>query len=99
MKILSINTSPPKKINFKNKIVNTSIFKENNPNITLQPFNRPFTNIDISNGNNLINSVIRTNPNIYYNQNDSNNTFQNHKVLHKGDDLSGQEQRRHPLLE
>ena len=28
MKILSINTSPPKKINFKNKIVNTSIFKE-----------------------------------------------------------------------
>ena len=28
MKILSINTSLPKKINFKNKIVNTSIFKE-----------------------------------------------------------------------
>ena len=28
MKILSINTSPPKKINFKNKIVKTSIFKE-----------------------------------------------------------------------
>ena len=28
MKILSINTSSPKKINFKNKIVNTSIFKE-----------------------------------------------------------------------
>tara|TARA_B100000424_G_scaffold197085_1_gene154365 strand:+ start:327 stop:986 length:660 start_codon:yes stop_codon:yes gene_type:complete len=28
MKILSINTSPPKKIKFKNKIVNTSIFKE-----------------------------------------------------------------------
>ena len=28
MKILSINTSPPKKINFKNKIVNTSIFKK-----------------------------------------------------------------------
>ncbi len=28
MKILSVNTSPPKKINFKNKIVNTSIFKE-----------------------------------------------------------------------
>jgi len=50
--------------------------RENNPNITLQSFNRPFTNIDISNGNNLINSVIRTNPNIYYNQNDSNNTFQ-----------------------
>ena len=32
MKILSINTSPPKKINFKNKIVNTSIFKEPNNN-------------------------------------------------------------------
>ena len=32
MKILSINTSLPKKINFKNKIVNTSIFKEPNNN-------------------------------------------------------------------
>ena len=32
MKILSINTSLPKKINFMNKIVNTSIFKEPNNN-------------------------------------------------------------------